>query len=441
MIISKIAYIRTDVELLIRRLDGLPLALAQAGGFLRHHKVSVTEYILLLDEHLVGPLPQDDPMLQGHEGEKLSTTWGSSKEMAGTVDPAGEQAAEDSDTEPIYAESIFSEASAASSLSSLGGSMIPDHLVTEIARTLFCTKSLVLLNAHALQDRRIGHDRFGRNVRRLVVKFGRWLVSEAASKDEYLVARMLQSRSISSLLAREIVETMEQDGVETLPVPDGAAEVELSSGHKNKPEEREDDLGAASEDFSDEGEEEELSYVELRLKGIEGFLSRSQAYARYVSELAEYTHGPYQQKITAAIGRMVVSEAGVVLDSESVKGYAREISWVPPNKLQVSSYERISVFDNLKGWIEDVMGETWDWWPLRQRKRPLADGLSRLRWQSVSSHMSSRYDFQPLKMLWAAERSTSVYRRSKSSCGCHTRCTKISPSLYGVSGIWVHRLD
>jgi hypothetical protein len=120
---------------------------------------------------------------------------------------------------------------------------------------------------------------------------------------------------------------------------------------------------------------------------IESLIRSSNAYCTYKKELLRLVHRPYELRVSLSLetASSVISGSGKVLDDDvrSIAAVAEEISWIPTTLFRWSHGEDLSVVDRLKGLVEDSMGETWNWWPLRPRVRRLSDGFCRLSWQTV----------------------------------------------------------
>lgn len=112
--------------------------------------------------------------------------------------------------ESTYAESIFSQASLASSATTASIAAVPEGLIRDFVAILFCTEDLQNITAIAVKDPTIGAQRFERNFRRLIVRYGKSLNCEAVERDQFGAAKLLQSRSISTRTARDVVQQAEQ---------------------------------------------------------------------------------------------------------------------------------------------------------------------------------------------------------------------------------------
>lgn len=49
-----------------------------------------------------------------------------------------------------------------------------------------------------------------------------------------------------------------------------------------------------------------------------------------------------------------------------------------------SGEEELTFANKLKGIVEDLTGETWNWWPFRPRFLPLSSTKRRIEWSCVS---------------------------------------------------------
>lgn len=102
-------------------------------------------------------------------------------------------------------------------------------------------------------------------------------------------------------------------------------------------------------------------------------------------QLVEFVHKSYEGRVLRAIGEQVTSEGGkYCLGKEGIRAVAKDISWTPTHCIRFSEHESCALVDYIKAWVEDKLGETWDWWPLQQVSRPVAPGCLRARWSSVS---------------------------------------------------------
>ena len=271
-----------------------------------------------------------------------------------------------SDSESEDAESIFSIGSIASSVTSVGESILPDESVGYLVDFLFCTPELSPVYAAAIQDVAIGSDRLQRNVRRIISRYGKALKSETNMGNDCVAGRLLESRSVAGRAARQIVN---QSGSASLK----SLNMSLNQGQNYQSD--------ASEDSFDK-EETEPVLEKDELRDIKELLLNSHAYMQFKAQLLDFVHLPYQRRILRAIELISDTERGLNMSVIEVLG--REMSWVPTHLFEFCTRENFGISNYLKARIEDTVGETWDWWPLQQRKHPVPTRDIRVKWQTVS---------------------------------------------------------
>jgi hypothetical protein len=116
--------------------------------------------------------------------------------------------------------------------------------------------------------------------------------------------------------------------------------------------------------------------------GKDSLLYNSDAYDRFRAGLLDYVHEPYEKRILLAIGGEV-KQSGVHLEQDSIHCMARELSWVPVQSLTYLSDTDVSYAGAAKAFVEDRLGESWNWWPLAPRIHRLRSGYCRIQWRSV----------------------------------------------------------
>lgn len=291
----------------------------------------------------------------------------------------------DSDEESNYSDSGFSVNSVASSMSSIHSIEITHTLVQKCASALFCNVELGSINASALHDLDIGSDRFERKVRRLIAKYGTALIAECNGKSEREAAKLFHSTKVSSKVAHEaLVQTKQQQALKRRRMQRTSYHEEESSQPKLADIDQEG--GFPDDDFEDEDEDEafEPDLVEQSFKNLQEFLLKSEAYACYKSQLLEFAHNPYETRIKVSVGQSPIFWSGTKLSPEAIMALNKEIAWIPPSEIHFIAQDLLRPLDHVQAWIEGKMGETWDWWPLCQRKHRLIEGYTRVSWQSVS---------------------------------------------------------
>lgn len=116
--------------------------------------------------------------------------------------------AEMEDTSDSEDESIFSQASSASTATTMSLSGIrasTGNLITNLTSDLLYNKEMNAINVTALRDPGIGSERYRRNVRLLIKAFGQDLRAEAEGSTQLMAARALKTRRVSTHAARELV--------------------------------------------------------------------------------------------------------------------------------------------------------------------------------------------------------------------------------------------
>jgi hypothetical protein len=245
-------------------------------------------------------------------------------------------------------------------------------LINDITKALICTKELEPILAGAFKDSEIGAGRLQTNVRRMIQHLGKDLKLEVEDKIQLDTARALKSPKLSSHAAQLVLQHME--------VATTKAEVEEPTWIDSDNDHRADSGGDSSEEL-DEDDEKELSATEYR--DIHDFLINSKAYDTFKEDLFIFVHKPYQRRVLSAFGGGLVGSNGESLDQDAISCVTREISWVPTRLLAFSYDTSLSYSDGIKAFVEDHMGETWNWWPLAPRLRHLRAGYFRLSWKSV----------------------------------------------------------
>jgi hypothetical protein len=134
---------------------------------------------------------------------------------------------------------------------------------------------------------------------------------------------------------------------------------------------------------------------------------------------------PYHERVLTAfvVASRVIGSTGKLLDRQGIALLAEEISWTPTRLLTWSQSRSLSIANQLKGLLEDTMGETWNWWPLEPRLRQLDDGFCRLFWQTVRYFI-----FSPNienKVLTSAKALPNI-----SACRCAEEFQKGDPGCY-----------
>lgn len=330
-----------------------------------------------------------------------------------TGSPRQEDSPSECESEIDDASSIFSDMSIASSVSSIqseSDSNLTGELIRAFTYNVFHTLELASLSTAALAEPKIGSVRFARNFRRLIAQFGSNARKQGTTSTQLQAARLLRSRRISSRAAQLVVELIEADQLAVLrDTPEDEARSHLEADHSlawGGPNTMDassdagdsvdgDDGGDVeleaydSEQSDDEDDDEEDGDDSILSQGtidqVKLFLLSSEAYAIFRTQLLNFVHEPYKKRLYAALrDKAIISESGVAISPETKVGLVRELAWVPPSLFSSVFEVQRPRLNSLKGFVEDCLGETWDWWPLQQRVRSLKAGYCRLSWVTVS---------------------------------------------------------
>lgn len=276
------------------------------------------------------------------------------------------------DDDSSCAESIFSQDSTASTATSLGGSFGAVDVLDMVKRTtsaVFSGSLAQSVNSAAIQDPGIGPERYRRNIRRMIKTFGKDLRAEAGDIAEHRVAAAMQTRRISTHVAHEIVMKLDgsqcdrQNPIRTIELTQDDQQSDAST------ESAEEDEVVSAEQPDDEAK-------------IRDFILNSEACMRFRRTLLDFVHKPYEKRIMAAVDGS--SNRTACHDMTYLARVARELSWVPTNLLCFSQDQSLTMADHLKGYVEDFMGESWNWSPFTARRYLLQADFFRLSWKSVS---------------------------------------------------------
>lgn len=243
-------------------------------------------------------------------------------------------------------------------------------LMVKMTKTLFCTEELEPILATALKDPDIGAEHLQDKITRMIQCFGRDLQAEAREKVPYEIAQTFGTPSVISHAARLLIQHLQRSSPEHFE--------EGKPTHWGSDADT-DSHGSSTNILSENVEI--LSTMERR--DIHDLQFNSQAYRTLKADLLEFTHKPYEKRVLSTFGSNLVGSDGECLKSDTISHVAEEISWVPTRLLEFSHDTTSSRSDSLKAFVEQSMGETWNWWPLAPRLHALRFGYCRLKWKSV----------------------------------------------------------
>jgi len=291
---------------------------------------------------------------------------------------------EDLDSDLDDCASLFSEASASSSITSAQSSTLPSKVIEDFASLLFHTAELKNIASVALSDPCIDLTRLCRNLRRLIVTLGGNIRLEARLEREKEAANLLRTRTVSTLAAQHVVSLYDAavSELESTMLVNTAPDTRLQSSDSHN-----DGRDGALEDADSNASDSDDSIEEVQpdagldpqdLEGLRSFFVQSEAYNIFKVGLLEFVHRPYKRRL----GLAVIQSA----DRQSEVGYARiqELSWVPPELVSIQEEVHTPAVDLVKEWVEVRLRQQCNWWPLNQRVNRLRKDHFRLTWRTVS---------------------------------------------------------
>jgi len=243
-------------------------------------------------------------------------------------------------------------------------------------QTLFRNAEVIELPVSAMKSSLMSQARLSRNLRRLIVAFGKDLSGEANGGDQTRVARLFASNSRAARVASDCIEHASKlalsDPSRTMPRDQLPIRVDGSDSD-------DDDRSSTASELSGSGDDVESSNI----AELKRFCMTSVAYATFRSKLLEFVHQPYKRKIDDVLEANLTKGAtsGAYGSVEQIKD---ELCWVPPDLIFYRSTDSFTMVDRAKELVEFWMNETWLWWPLRQRRYRLPSGCVRVGWTCVS---------------------------------------------------------
>jgi hypothetical protein len=291
-------------------------------------------------------------------------------------------------------------------------------LVFDIVSAALCEQELLAINLAALSDIDIGVERFHQEVQRLIKVFGQDVNSPEQTSIAQRVARTLQLNRSSAYIA-QLIERQTRASVharstgKTLRVP--LPQTGTTTGNTG-------------------GNDEAKALWAHDLLLTKSVFLNSNAFCAYRSELLLFVHRPYQARISRSMGlaSKVIDDSGRVLNPEQVARMAQEISWTPTALLIWSDDKSLPAVEHLKGLVEESMGETWNWWPLRSRLHRLQDGFCRLYRQTVSPTLGEGRRQSPRPVLISEQASQDMSTSGRVG-RCQSRDSKCYKDCSGLS--------
>jgi hypothetical protein len=291
----------------------------------------------------------------------------------------------------------------------------------EFITLLLEDKELRVLFAAAIQSDRVGPERFERNLRRLLNQYSVDLKEEARRNEEKAAVYLIRSRSrylandirrkltsvkdsdrqyeiltersdhkINSLRAveRYLAESNPKDSNQRRHVnflsEDSWNEAESSERHTEGVNSDSD----FEENSADDDITESQNYEKLpKLSMVKDFMITSTAFSMFRQNLQQFIQPASRSKLGRLLVKLSKPERNNSIPASSkskLRSLIRDLDFIPPGQIRISYQESSSLLNHFKGIVEELTKETWEWWPLKPRMRPLSPGYARLRWDCVS---------------------------------------------------------
>jgi hypothetical protein len=142
------------------------------------------------------------------------------------------------------------------------------------------------------------------------------------------------------------------------------------------------------ENSADDDITESQNYEKLpKLSLVKDFMITSTAFSTFRENLRQFIQPASRSKLGRLLAKLSKPEQNNSIPEPSkskLRSLIRDLDFISSDQIRISYHESSSLLNHLKGIVEDLTKETWEWWPLKPRMRPLASGDARLRWDCVS---------------------------------------------------------
>jgi hypothetical protein len=323
-----------------------------------------------------------------------------------------DDAASDSDSAMSAGSSVFSAGSSMSSNSSARAPITRDG-VRVFAQSMLRDEALHSICQAALLNREVKGTKFARKLKRLLVVFMSELAQIPHDRSHMLLVTFVKG-SASAIAAQVTDLTYGNANDSTLDEPKvrGLGEAEprlrvaefLSSLAEGEPKDAHvtdrllhdveeidsDDDDVSSVDSADA--QDDATAALAVLEQVENSWFTSEAFDRFKISLYGVVHPTFRTVMMDWIKKQRRNTNSSGQKLQELEVLVSELQHIPPTEITVSEVDPSSITNYLKCTVEEVMGESWDWWPLEQPTRNLSDDEVRLHWTCVSG-LGSRLRF------------------------------------------------
>lgn len=305
-----------------------------------------------------------------------------------------------SDNEDWDTDSVFSVAASTLSSKTSHHDDVGNLAVSELVNLLLADEELKILFMEAIQNGKVGPERFERNLRRLLNQYSVDLKKEAEEGNEKTAVYLVRSRSrfIANDIRRTLTgfsdvsqyDMLKVQSHDTAGILRRIEDLLKDSGTAQEKSllEDEESLSNSDDEAPDDGITESQAYDKLpRLTVVKQFMLSSVAFAKFRENLRQFVHQDFNFKLRQLIDGLSKPGQRDLFSSSSIADLKRlldDLHFVTSDQIRILQGENLGFSNRLKAAIEDATGDTWDWWPLKPRQLSIPFNQARLYWACVS---------------------------------------------------------
>ena len=327
---------------------------------------------LLRDKH---PSVLNTIKILGITDQKLSTEEASDSENSDISDP----------------ESIVTTFSYATSLSSKTTFTEPivANGVEVFAALLLKNENFQRICKAALQEKSIPRTRIHRNLGKLFKLFASQLARETQGNQHANAIKFV--RGASSSIASRVLQSPGIVDISVLDKTNIGELEETSSRAKVIGTEDVGDLTANAEPVGSDSDDH-LSLEDLDLQGqeimdelqkVENFFFQSNAFQIMERRFFDFVYPSLRSILMNWISYQRRIEIFTKEQLRDLELIVSELQHISSDQITLSLSDKRSLINSFKGKLEELTGETWDWWPLKPHMRTLAKDNARLHCECV----------------------------------------------------------
>lgn len=296
--------------------------------------------------------------------------------------------------------SIFSARSSLSTMSSFLVRREVEQSEDYFTELFVKDENLHWLCETALKRQQISRTVFEKNLRRVLIQFSINLKKEAdtperrvtvcfiGSRSKYLANKIWQ-RISAPLQGRGLLGSLRDfkttnywskvdEYLKKLKSTEDAENLNhIDGGH-----------GSDSDDSSSEEGDPEVqdSDALTELRRVEGFMISSTAFATLRDDLQDFVYPSLKSLVLKWVFRKHTHGHREFLEptASKLERLISQLHYIQHEHIVISYNDKPSIVNYLKSRIEDRLGETWNWWPLKPRMHELLPGQARIHWRCVS---------------------------------------------------------